>query len=245
MPGEVPPYIRCVPWDGRDGFGNKVGTQGDVENVDLLTRYTQGIYHFPIFDAEFVLSGFDVTTIRPVPNNGSPKRIYYDDTNIPDDYGDGITQSTEDPFNGCSIPCHSWTNRDFGDQNTINSWFFAREEYVLQIELGDCPISAQPDSTRIFVNTMTDIEILANDIGTEEIDTTSIMVITSPDNGSVLLDTLTFFTKYTPNPGFIGIDSFQYEFCYGILPVRSLCSCLLYTSPSPRDATLSRMPSSA
>ena len=26
---------------------------------------------------------------------------------------------------------------------------------------------------------------------------------------------------------------------------RQLCSCLLYTSPSPRDATLSRMPSSA
>ena len=25
----------------------------------------------------------------------------------------------------------------------------------------------------------------------------------------------------------------------------TLCSCLLYTSPSPRDATLSRMPSSA
>ena len=27
--------------------------------------------------------------------------------------------------------------------------------------------------------------------------------------------------------------------------VNDLCSCLLYTSPSPRDATLSRMPSSA
>ena len=27
--------------------------------------------------------------------------------------------------------------------------------------------------------------------------------------------------------------------------VTSVCSCLLYTSPSPRDATLSRMPSSA
>ena len=27
--------------------------------------------------------------------------------------------------------------------------------------------------------------------------------------------------------------------------MRSVCSCLLYTSPSPRDATLSRMPSSA
>ena len=36
---------------------------------------------------------------------------------------------------------------------------------------------------------------------------------------------------------------------YGERPVRSeiarVGSCLLYTSPSPRDATLSRMPSSA
>ena len=28
-------------------------------------------------------------------------------------------------------------------------------------------------------------------------------------------------------------------------PANPLCICLLYTSPSPRDATLSRMPSSA
>ena len=27
--------------------------------------------------------------------------------------------------------------------------------------------------------------------------------------------------------------------------IRDFCACLLYTSPSPRDATLSRMPSSA
>ena len=31
----------------------------------------------------------------------------------------------------------------------------------------------------------------------------------------------------------------------GFLPARKAMSCLLYTSPSPRDATLSRMPSSA
>ena len=31
----------------------------------------------------------------------------------------------------------------------------------------------------------------------------------------------------------------------GVLGVRVACDCLLYTSPSPRDATLSRMPSSA
>ena len=34
--------------------------------------------------------------------------------------------------------------------------------------------------------------------------------------------------------------------CVDILGgIRSTCTCLLYTSPSPRDATLSRMPSSA
>ena len=30
-----------------------------------------------------------------------------------------------------------------------------------------------------------------------------------------------------------------------IFELRKIASCLLYTSPSPRDATLSRMPSSA
>ena len=35
-------------------------------------------------------------------------------------------------------------------------------------------------------------------------------------------------------------------FCYSLdIPLMSINSCLLYTSPSPRDATLSRMPSSA
>ena len=30
-----------------------------------------------------------------------------------------------------------------------------------------------------------------------------------------------------------------------LLEVRTICACLLYTSPSPRDGLLSRMPSSA
>jgi len=223
-PGELPPYVRCVPWDGIDGFGNKVGSLDDIENVALLTRYTQGIYHFPIYDAEFMLAGFDVTTIRPIPNNGSPKRIYYDDSNILDSYGVGITQPKENPFNGCDIPCHPWSNRDFGDLNTINSWFFAREETVEEVELGGCPIVALPDSVVMFVNTTEEVEVLANDIGTAEIDTTSIVVYTSPENGLGSFDFNSLLASYTPNSGYIGLDSFKYEFCYKIPPVRSLCN---------------------
>ena len=38
----------------------------------------------------------------------------------------------------------------------------------------------------------------------------------------------------------VGASPDKTKFSYGVLRV-----CLLYTSPSPRDATLSRMPSSA
>jgi len=237
-PGELPPYRRCVPWDGIDGFGNRVGGSEAVENVAILTRYTQGIYHFPIYDAEFMLIGFDVTTIRPIPDNGSPKRIYYDDSNIPDSYGAGITQPKQNPFNGCDIPCHPWTNRDFGDLNTINSWFFAREETVEEVELGGCPIEAQPDSIRMFVNTMKDIDVLANDAGTDNIDTTSIGLFESPNNGLANFNASNFLVNYTPTPEFIGVDSFEYEFCYGIAPVRSLCNtAMVYITvlPLPED----------
>ena len=39
------------------------------------------------------------------------------------------------------------------------------------------------------------------------------------------------------------LDIPDYRFPYEGIPLNSIC--LLYTSPSPRDATLSRMPSSA
>lgn len=218
--GETKPYKRCVPWDGVDGLGVKVQ---NIDQADILVRYTQGIYHFPIYDAEYMLTGFDVTTIRPIPNNGSPKKVYYDDINIPDLYGLGINGPKQNPFNGCNLPCHPWTSSAFGDFNTINTWFFAREEYVLQIELGDCPISAQNDTTRTPVNTLKSLQVLTNDLGTENIDTTSISVGVTPLNGVVTFDSISLLTNYQPNPSFIGLDSFTYIFCYGILPVRSLC----------------------
>ena len=37
----------------------------------------------------------------------------------------------------------------------------------------------------------------------------------------------------------------KYELLHNDLNDGQVCCCLLYTSPSPRDATLSRMPSSA
>ena len=43
----------------------------------------------------------------------------------------------------------------------------------------------------------------------------------------------------------IGITLKLYDDGKEVAASKQCCSCLLYTSPSPRDATLSRMPSSA
>ena len=47
----------------------------------------------------------------------------------------------------------------------------------------------------------------------------------------------------TPNPTQVEAMKLTAEKIFE--PLRSWVGCLLYTSPSPRDATLSRMPSSA
>ena len=45
--------------------------------------------------------------------------------------------------------------------------------------------------------------------------------------------------------GLAGVSSSQVEINSGLQFYDGISTCLLYTSPSPRDATLSRMPSSA
>ena len=47
------------------------------------------------------------------------------------------------------------------------------------------------------------------------------------------------------DPGGTGTDNPDRAYSRGVRIGDTLYACLLYTSPSPRDATLSRMPSSA
>jgi len=219
LPGELPPYERCIPWDGRDGFGNKV-QGGDM--FDLLIRYTQGIYHFPIYDAEYFLTGFQPTTIRPISNAGTAVPLYYDDTNIV--VSAGTSQPVENSFNGCDAPCHNWTNKDFGNLNTINTWFFAKEETELEVVIEDCPLIAINDTSTTLINVPVSIPILDND---KEFSIINTDIITSgmllPQHGSIVFDTTTGEVQYSPDNAFIGKDSFEYVICFDIIPVDALC----------------------
>ena len=235
LPGETKPYVRCIPWNGKDGLGNVVENS---EEANLLTRYTQGIYHFPIYDAEYMLGGFEVRTIRPIPNNGSPGRLYYDDREIPDSYGNGIDAPRLNAFNECKTPCHIWSNSEFGNRNTINTWFFAREEYGIQLEKSDCPIDAINDSAMTIINVPQTITILNNDVGANKMDTMTMNIGINPPNGTVSLNPSNLIANYTPNPGFIGRDSFTYTFCYNIIPTYNLCdsaTVLVLVQPTDED----------
>jgi len=115
----------CVDWDGKDGFGNSMLEDANTQ-IPITIAYAQGIYHFPIYDAELMTNGFRIAAVRPA---ASVSLLFYDDSNIsvPSGSGEPSVQLT-----GCTTPCHRWTNYTqpntpgFGNLNTINSWWFSQ-----------------------------------------------------------------------------------------------------------------------
>ena len=113
----------CIPWDGRDGLG-AIFEGMDFDSFTVITSFRQGIYHFPIFDAEINNNGFRLEAVRPL---GLNPKMYYDDSNIP--FGSS-TGSPNINLGGCETPCHTWSgdvgDASYGNDNTINSWWYAR-----------------------------------------------------------------------------------------------------------------------
>jgi hypothetical protein len=115
----------CVEWDGLDGLGNMLDENAGTA-IPVVISYAQGIYHFPIYDAEFMTNGFVIEAVRPF---GPQPLLYYDDSQI------SIASGSGEPsvqLSGCMTPCHRWTVFNdpnipgFGNLNTINSWWFSQ-----------------------------------------------------------------------------------------------------------------------
>lgn len=110
----------CINWDGLDGLGNAI-----TGEVPLFLEFIQGRYNFPIYDAEYMTNGFMIEAVRPA---GPAPRIFYDDTDIPEDSGTG---SPKDGTAGCDAPCHNWSTYidgdtpGYGNRHTINTWWFS------------------------------------------------------------------------------------------------------------------------
>ncbi len=115
----------CITWNGLDGLGNPL-VENVTTQIPIVIAFAQGIYHFPIYDAEYMINGFMIEAVRPA---ASVSLVFYDDSNI------GVISGSGEPsaqLSGCMPPCHRWTNYTlpttpgFGNLNTINSWWFSQ-----------------------------------------------------------------------------------------------------------------------
>ncbi len=85
---------------------------------------------------------------------------------------------------------------------------------VTQVIAGNNPIIANDDNASTNMNTAVVINVLANDSDYENnIDISSINVLTQPTNGTAVANTSTGEITYTPNINFFGNDSFTYSIC--------------------------------
>ena len=229
---EQPPFSRCIPWSGNDGLGERV-QPGEL--VDVLVRYTEGTYNFPIFDVEYLLNGISPQIIRPVLGNSSglANILYYDDSNISVSAGTGTPINNS--INGCEAPCHSWSNQTFGDNNTINTWFSARTDHVFQMGIKGCPIDLMNDTSSTPINIPADLFVLENDGGDSVIATNSIKIGNiTPKNGMIEFDPTNGIGLYTPNNAFIGQDSFEYVACFNTIPPDLVCdTAMVYIDVTP------------
>lgn len=124
FPGETPPYERDIPWDGLDGLGNQIPTN---TNLNLEYSYSQGFYHLPVYDVEHLRTGLTVNSVRPITPTPYNPKFFYDDRNITESLPDGQPALE---LNGCTPPCHYWEDYDYGNVNTINTFWYAYRSEV-------------------------------------------------------------------------------------------------------------------
>ena len=207
--GEVPPYKRTIPWDGKDGFGVQVNLAAPI---DYAVNYGQGIFHLPIYDAEFMTVGFNFSAVRPIPPLAAKAvNVYYDDTNIVDT---AYNTNTKLQLNGCVAPCHKWNNYCYGNNNTINTWFFGSEETKTRTAVfAVCFVDAVNDSATVTTPSVV-LSVLSNDLGSS-IDSASLSTVglAQPLHGTIAVNVATRKITYTPTIAYVGKDSFQYRIC--------------------------------
>ena len=122
-----------------------------------------------------------------------------------------------DDVQGGVVSVEVWVEDEAGNSDLCITSIFPQDN------LGNCP------------NTGTGSAAIAGEIlrETDMIDVEDVMVDV---NGS---------TSMTNANGGFQFPGLNQGTAYTVAPEKNINPCLLYTSPSPRDATLSRMPSSA
>ncbi len=218
--GESSPYSRCIAWDGKNGAGANVNVNS---NIPVSLIYSQGVNHYAVYDVEYLSGGLTVNQVRPTPLAGFTQKLYFDDSNIPDATGDSSPQTS---FLGCTPKCHTWSNYAFGNLNTINTWWFSSQDVRSNVNFPACTPQANDDTAVTSTGVSVEIDVVNNDFG-DFLDPSTVNVQTPPRNGTVNVNVTNGRITYTPNDGFHGIETFEYEICDASIP--ALCEDAIVT----------------
>jgi uncharacterized repeat protein (TIGR01451 family) len=121
----------CLSWDGLDGLGDPVDP-ATLDGNNVIISYMEGIFHFPIFDAETNSMSFNITYERPVPPVAAPIKLKWDDSEITDVPINGPDASSpvtcvQVNLEGCAMSdagcTRCWTEFDYGDRATLNTFW--------------------------------------------------------------------------------------------------------------------------
>ena len=217
---------------------------GQIFDTMDMKVYTSPISGTPIITEKHYFGNGSTTTYSlgeypgtlgsvTVAVDGVVKKVSFLDGSTAADYsvdvGARTITFTSAPANGSLITTKTFaiSGRDFavidhyyGDGSTVQFTSSSREDFNLDSVLSELYVTIDGVPTTAFTTTTTSPEY--GDGSTTKIGNTLVLTFTTPPAADA----------------FIQIAGFRKNSA-------SFSSCLLYTSPSPRDATLSRMPSSA
>ncbi len=133
--------INTIPWDGKNGAGATIGLSSYP--IPVKIAYTQGETHFTSYDVEGLDNGFDVYT-QTASGTVGPNLQFWDDVSIPDAPGTAPVVKTN--VDTGATTRQTWTNTNYGDLNTINTWWYAYRDYqtttmIVPGDYGDAPAS--------------------------------------------------------------------------------------------------------
>lgn len=185
-------------WNDLDGDGIQDAGEGGVNNVtvrlfddggilvDTTTTNGSGIYTF----GDLFPGSYFIEVINPAGSVFSPR----------DQGGDDTRDSDVDPATGRSALL------------LVNEG-----DAITRIDAGlvsNGPPVANNDAASTNEDTAVGINVLANDSDpNNNIDPSSVSVISGPTNGSTSVNTTTGVVTYTPANNFNGADAFTYEVC--------------------------------
>lgn len=135
--------VNQIPWDGKTGQG--IAVKPADYPIPVFISYTQGETHFTAYDVEGLDNGFQVYTYA---SNGviGPRLQFWDDSNIPDSPGSAGASDPQVNVDSGATTRRRWNNNNYGDINTINTWWYAYRDaqsstVLLPGDYGDAPAS--------------------------------------------------------------------------------------------------------